>query len=112
MTPTPRAGTSGSCPREPGDRCRHEEPAIISKILAHLERLALEQHWPERPLGGRRLRCNLACFEFEVSESSWLTRRDGAEYARLHLGRRGIRQFQRRGGDLQLRRDSWSQEGG
>ncbi|MCX7055868.1 MAG: hypothetical protein NTZ79_01400 [Proteobacteria bacterium] len=30
-----------------------EEPQVIAKILAHLERLAPEQHQPERPLGAR-----------------------------------------------------------
>jgi MFS superfamily sulfate permease-like transporter len=30
-----------------------EEPAVIAKILAHLERTAPEQHQPERPLGAR-----------------------------------------------------------
>jgi hypothetical protein len=30
-----------------------EEPQVIVKILAHLERSAPEQHQPERPLGAR-----------------------------------------------------------
>jgi hypothetical protein len=30
-----------------------EEPAVIAKILAHLERSAPQQHQPERPFGAR-----------------------------------------------------------
>jgi hypothetical protein len=30
-----------------------EEPAVIAKILAHLERTAPEQYQPELPLGAR-----------------------------------------------------------
>jgi hypothetical protein len=30
-----------------------EQPAVIAKILAHLERTAPQQHQPERPLGAR-----------------------------------------------------------
>jgi hypothetical protein len=30
-----------------------EEPAVIARILAHLERTAPQQYQPERPLGAR-----------------------------------------------------------
>ena len=30
-----------------------EEPAVIAKILAHLQRTAPDQHQPELPLGAR-----------------------------------------------------------
>ena len=30
-----------------------EQPEVIAKILAHLERTAPQQHPPERPLGAR-----------------------------------------------------------
>jgi hypothetical protein len=30
-----------------------EQPAVIAKILAHLERTAPQQHQPERPIGAR-----------------------------------------------------------
>ena len=78
-----------------------EEPQVMAKILAHLERSALDQFQSELPLGARALPVQPVCFECERWGSCRLKRRGVSACARLPLRRRGIGWIQREGGDLQ-----------